>query len=139
MKRTINPIPLTADDPTLAFESAIPLLHEILPHRCGSSDLVRNVLWSIYNGHPVSLDRLASLDKDRKDAVLAIINIRMDPYGYSEQWLHDVLEDSGELERRDKTDELARKHGLYDFHYPLTDDQWSILHERISKADEYGE
>jgi hypothetical protein len=135
MNKPPAPEILTADNPIAAFESAIPLLLEILPHYCGSSDLVRGIVWSVYNGHPVSLHRLANLDQDRKNAALAIINFRMSPYDYSEQSLRDLLEKSGELKRRDETNALARKHGLYDYEYPLTDDQWSTLNERISKAN----
>lgn len=131
----MKPDQLTADNPIAAFESAIPLLLEILPIYCGSSDLVREIVWSVYNGHPVSLKRLHILDQDRKDAVLAIINLRMVPYNSSEERLKNLLEESGELKRRDETNELARKHGLYDYEYPLTNDQWSTLNERISKAN----
>lgn len=66
MKRPSAPNILTAEDPVGAFESAIPLLVEILPDKCSSSDLVRDILWSTYNGHPVSLNRLHILDQDRK-------------------------------------------------------------------------
>lgn len=134
----MKPDQLTADDPIAAFESAIPLLLEILPINCGSSDLVRKIVWSTFNGHPVSLHRLHILDQDRKDAVLAVINLRMVPYSNSEELLRNLLEKSGEFKRREQTLTEAKQHGLYytNADYPLTDEQTSTLIERINKAND---
>lgn len=138
MKRPSAPNILTAEDPVGAFESAIPLLVEILPDKCSSSELVREIVWSAYNGHPVSLNRLHILDQDRKDAVLAVINLRMDPYSRSAERLKNLLEESGEFKRRELTLAEATQHGLYytNDDYPLSDIQASALIERINRAND---
>jgi len=138
MQKPPAPAVLTTDNPIAAFESAIPLLLEILPIYCGSSDLVREIVWSVYNGHPVSLNRLHILDQDRKDAVLAVINLRMDPYSRSGDLLEKLLEESGEFKRREQTLELAKEHGFFytNKDYPLSDDQTSALMERVNRAND---
>lgn len=97
MKRPPAPVILTADDPIGAYESAIPLLLDILPDRSGSSCLVKEIVWSIYNNHPVGLSRICTLDQDRKDAVLAVINLRMALGGNSDPIIRELLEQTGTL------------------------------------------
>lgn len=120
MKRPTPPQILTASDPIGAFESAIPLLIEILPDKCSSSDLVREIVWSIYHNHPVSLFKVCILDQDRKDAVLALINLRMALGGDSHEYVHQLLKDSGELDRYAEAKAQAEKLGVRYTFYPLT-------------------
>lgn len=126
---------LTAEDPVGAFESAIPLLVEILPDKCSSSELVRDILWSTYNHHPVGLKTLHRLDQDRKDAVLAIINLRMAFGVNANPMFEELLELSGELKRREETLALAKELNLPYFAYPLTYDQGCELVEAIDRRD----
>jgi hypothetical protein len=61
--------------------------------------LVKEIVWSIYNNHPVGLSRVCTLDQDRKDAVLAILNLRMALGGNSDPIIRKLLEETGTLPR----------------------------------------
>ena len=90
-----KPEVLTPADPIAAYESAIPLLLDILPDKSGSSCLVLEIVRSLFNNHPVGLSRVCILDQDRKDAVLAVINLRMALGGDSDEYIRKLLVDAG--------------------------------------------
>ena len=135
MKRPTPPTILTAEDPVSAYESAIPLLLEILPDGSGSSCLIRDIVWSIYNNHPVCLSKVCCLDQDRKEVVLALINFRMALGGNSDVYIHQLLNDSGEFLRRAETLALARELGLPFTSYPFTNAQACELAQAINQRD----
>ena len=99
MQKPPAPDILTADDPIAAFESAIPLLLDILPHYCGSSDLVRGILWSVYNGHPVSLNRLANLDRLKPTDEIKLVLADEADYRWAREQIvqHDLARRCGVL------------------------------------------
>lgn len=130
-----SPQKLTADDAIAAYESAIPLLLKILPDKSGSSCLIREIVWSIYNNRPVGLSKVCCLDQDRKDAVLALINLRMEIGGNSDSYIYDLLEESGEFARRVEAEALAKELALPFKAYPLTDDEMRAMVQAINRRD----
>lgn len=132
---TPSPQKLTADDAIAAYESVIPLLLKILPDKSGSSCLIREIVWSVYNNRPVGLSKVCCLDQDRKDVVLALINLRMEIGGNSDSYIHDVLEESGEFARREEAEALANQLGVPFVAYPLTDDERAKTVRAINKRD----
>ncbi len=111
---------LTADDPLRAYESAIPTLLAALPHESGSSCLIREIIWSVFNNHPVGLSKICCLDQANKDAVLAVINLRMSLGGDSDSYIRDLLTNSGEFDRMRESEEQARELGVRHVFYPQT-------------------
>ena len=109
---------LTADDPLRAYESAIPTLLAALPHESGSSCLIREIVWSVYNNHPVGLSKVCCLDQANKDAVLAVINLRMSLGGDSDSYIRDLLTTSGEFARMREAEKQARELGVRHVFYP---------------------
>lgn len=137
MNSTPSPQKLNADDAIAAYESAIPLLLKILPDMCGSSCLIREIVWSIYNNRPVGLSKVACLDQDRKDAVLALLNLRMDLGGNSDSYIHELLEESGEFGRREEAEALAKELGVPFRIYPLTDDELRVRNQAIDRRNAF--
>ena len=90
-----KPEVLTPAYPIAAFERAIPLLLDILPGQSGSCCLIREIVWSLFNKRPVGLSRVCTLDQDRKDALLAVINLRMALGGDSDNYIRNLLVDAG--------------------------------------------
>jgi hypothetical protein len=141
MQRPPAPEVLTADDPIAAYESAVPLLLDILPDKSSSSCLVREIVWSIYNNHPVGLSRICTLDQYRKDAVLAVINLRMALGGNSDPIIRELLEESGELARSKEAQQQATtlnvRHSFYpgDRLDPSDYDQMSNAARALDKAE----
>lgn len=90
-----KPEVLTPADPIATFERAVPLLLDILPGQSGSCCLIREIVWSLFNNHPVGLSRVCTLDQDRKDALLAVINLRMALGGDSNNYIRKLLVDAG--------------------------------------------
>ena len=109
---------LTAEDPLSAFESAIPTLLAALPHESGSSCLIREIIWSVFNNHAVGLSKICCLDQTNKDAVLAVINLRMSLGGDSNSYIRDLLKQSGEFDRMREAEEQARELGVRHVFYP---------------------
>jgi hypothetical protein len=111
---------LTAEDPLSAYESAIPTLLDALQHECSSSCLIREIVWSVYNNHAVGLSKICCLDQTNKDAVLAVINLRMSLGGDSIRYIRDLLKTSGEFARMREAEDQAKKLGVRHVFYPLS-------------------
>ncbi len=94
-----SPDQIDIGDPVEKFENAKPLLIASLKGgHSGSSEFIRNLLWSIYNGRrEVKMLSLCNLDEDHANAVLALIHLRVALKGEAETLLRSLLIDSGEF------------------------------------------
>jgi len=113
-----QPMNLTAEDPIAAFKSAVPQLIECMQHQSEVSDLIRGMVWSLWNSRPVSLNRVDVLDQSSKDAILAVINLRMYIGVGADSYLDKLLRQSGEFNRQYDFLKNAEELGLYTVFYP---------------------
>jgi hypothetical protein len=94
-----SPDDLSLDDPEAHFENAKALLVASLRDKGGTSEFIRALLWSMYNGRvDVKMTSLCSLDSDHANAVLALIHLRVAYRGEAETLLRELLRESGELD-----------------------------------------
>jgi hypothetical protein len=94
-----SPDQIDIDDSIEKFENAKPLLIASLKDRCSSSEFIRDLLWSIYNGRrEVKMLSLCNLDEDHANAVLALIHLRVALKGEAETLLRNLLIESGEVD-----------------------------------------
>lgn len=95
-----SPTDLSLDATEAHFQNAKPVLVAALKGGGGTSEFIRALVWSIYNGREnVNMLSLCSLDNDHASAVIALIHLRVARRGEAETLLRDLLDESGELDR----------------------------------------
>lgn len=85
------------------MSAAGPILIRALRTGTGQSEKVSSIIWSAWNGcNQVGLcDALCGLDTDIADAVVSLIAARAHLGGDADDLIRDILNESGEMDRRE--------------------------------------